>query len=55
LCCFDSNTTCNDDEWLGHHEGIWEFGYERVRWDFEKGAVSPLIDYNLLQSLPNPP
>ena len=51
LCCNDANVTCNDDEWLGNHEGIWEFGYERVRWDFGgSNPIFPWIDYNYLQS-----
>lgn len=39
LCCMDENTTCNDDEWMGHHEGAWQFGYERVYWDFEENGI----------------
>ncbi|KAL7536265.1 hypothetical protein ACHAXR_007034 [Thalassiosira sp. AJA248-18] len=48
-CCFDENTTCNDSEWLGNHEGLWEYGYDRLVWDFDEGGVSPHIDYNFWQ------
>ena len=51
LCCYDTDTTCNDDEWLGNTEGIWEFGYERVRWDFDVGSISPFTNYNLELSM----
>lgn len=45
LCCMDKDTTCNDDEWIAHHEGAWQFGYERVYWDFEEnGIISQLTD-----------
>jgi len=45
LCCFDADTTCNEDEWMGHDEGAWQSGYERVYWDFEEnGIVSELTD-----------
>lgn len=45
LCCRDENTTCNDQEWLGNHEGIWENSYSRWQWDFgAAGTVSPMID-----------
>lgn len=46
LCCSDENTTCNDAEWLGNHKALWEYGYNRMYWDFEEGIVSPFIDYN---------
>ena len=46
LCCSDENTTCNDAEWLGNHEALWEYGYNRMYWDFEEGIVSPFFDYN---------
>ena len=48
LCCSDENTTCNDREWLGNHGGIWETGYIRVKYDFDEGMVSPLVDYDAL-------
>lgn len=45
LCCMDKDTTCNDDEWIAHHEGAWQFGYERVYWDFEEnGIISEMTD-----------
>jgi len=45
LCCADKDTTCNDDEWIAHHEGSWKSGYERVYWDFEEnGIVSEMTD-----------
>lgn len=53
LCCSDANTTCNDEEWLGNAEGIWEFSFERVRWDFDKEAIFPYYNYNYEQSLPD--
>ena len=46
LCCSDENTTCNDSEWLANHGGIWETGYTRVKYDFDEGMVSPLVDYD---------
>merc|ERR1712087_745268 len=51
LCCYDNNTACNDDEWLGNHVAEKELGYgDRTYWDFgDNGFVSPLWDYNLLQ------
>jgi len=49
LCCADENVTCNDSEWLGNHGGIWETGYARIKWDFDDGFVSPLVNYNDLQ------
>ncbi|KAL9189830.1 hypothetical protein ACHAXT_009505 [Thalassiosira profunda] len=53
LCCSDENATCNDSEWLGNHLGIWEYGYKRRIWDFdENGALTPLVNYNQLQSQP---
>jgi Leucine-rich repeat (LRR) protein len=52
LCCYDENVTCNDSDWLGNHEAIWEYGYDRVVWNFEEGGISPLVNYNFLQSLP---
>ena len=36
LCCWDENTTCNDEEWLGNHKGMWEYGYERYSWGFSQ-------------------
>jgi len=46
-CCADVNSTCNDDEWLGNHQGTWELGYNRIYWDFDdNGYVSPFINYN---------
>lgn len=42
LCCHDENVTCNDEEWLGNHDSIWESGYNRWKWEFESGLVSPL-------------
>ena len=48
LCCSDENTTCNDAEWFGNHGGIWETGYIRVKYDFDEGMVSPLVDYDAL-------
>ena len=42
LCCNDENVTCNDSEWLGNHESMWENGYTRWTWEFESGSVSPL-------------
>ncbi|KAL7554015.1 hypothetical protein ACHAWF_017357 [Thalassiosira exigua] len=51
LCCRDEDTTCNDAEWLGNHAGIWEYGYDRAMWNFEEGAISPLIDYNFQQAI----
>mmetsp|Transcript_31440 Transcript_31440/g.63396 ORF Transcript_31440/g.63396 Transcript_31440/m.63396 type:complete len:750 (+) Transcript_31440:117-2366(+) len=45
LCCLDEDITCNDDEWIAHHEGHWQSGYERVYWDFEEnGIVSEVTD-----------
>lgn len=44
LCCNDENTTCNDAEWLGNQESIWETGYNRIKWEFEAGDVSRLSD-----------
>lgn len=49
LCCADSNSTCNDGEWLANHGGMWETGYSRFMWDFDNGMISPLVDYNTLQ------
>jgi len=46
LCCLDENVTCNDSEWLGNHEGMWETGYNRLRWEFEDGMISPYVNYN---------
>lgn len=51
LCCNDSNVTCNDSEWLGNAEGIWEFGFDRVRWAFDDGMISPFVNYNYQQSV----
>jgi hypothetical protein len=42
LCCHDENVTCNDAEWLGNHESMWESGYTRWKWEFESGSVSPI-------------
>ncbi len=50
LCCLDENVTCNDSEWLGNHEGMWETGYNRIGWDFEQGMVYPWLDYNKMQN-----
>jgi len=44
LCCHDQNATCNDAEWLGNQESIWENGYGRVKWEFEAGEISLLND-----------
>lgn len=44
LCCNDGNETCNDSEWLGNHEGIWESGYDRWTWEFQAGKIGPLYD-----------
>ena len=45
LCCSDEDVTCNDDEWIAHHEGAWQLGYERVYWDFEEnGIISEVTD-----------
>ena len=50
LCCSDENVTCNDSEWLANHGGIWETGYNRLKWDFDdNGMISPLVNYNILQ------
>mmetsp|Transcript_4594 Transcript_4594/g.7950 ORF Transcript_4594/g.7950 Transcript_4594/m.7950 type:complete len:1277 (+) Transcript_4594:628-4458(+) len=38
LCCSDEKT-CNDSEWLGNHEAVWEYDYERVYWGFEEGVI----------------
>ena len=43
LCCKDENVTCNDEEWLGSHESMWENGYTRWSWTFESGSVTPLL------------
>jgi hypothetical protein len=42
LCCRDENVTCNDSDWLGNHESMWENGYTRWTWEFESGSVSPI-------------
>lgn len=45
LCCMDEDTTCNDAEWIAHHEGTWQSGYERFYWDFEEnGIISEVSD-----------
>lgn len=45
LCCFDDDIFCNDDEWIAHHEGAWQSGYERVYWNFEEnGIISEVTD-----------
>ena len=49
LCCLDTNITCNDSEWLGNHEGMWETGYNRVKWVFDDGMISPYVNYNYIQ------
>ncbi len=53
LCCMDEDTTCNDDEWIGHHEGQWQSGYDRVYWNFEEnGIISEITDfYDTLNSI----
>ena len=55
LCCMDEDTTCNDDEWIGHHEGQWQSGYDRVYWNFdfeENGIISEITDfYDTLNSI----
>lgn len=43
----DENTTCNDSEWIANHGGIWETGYTRVKYDFDEGMVSPLVNLSL--------
>jgi len=50
LCCSRENTTCNDDEWLGNHEAMWEYGYNRLYYNFDdNGIISPYVDYNAYQ------
>ena len=49
LCCHDENVTCNDAEWLGNQESMWENGYNRWQWKFESGSVGPLTDYRYIK------
>ena len=45
LCCLDDDITCNDDEWIAHHEGTWQTDYGRQYWDFEEnGIISEATD-----------
>jgi hypothetical protein len=46
LCCRDADVTCNDADWLASPEGMWEFGYNRIVWNFGNGSISPYVDHD---------
>lgn len=38
LCCQDSDVTCNDGDWDGSIDPIWEYGFRRERYSYDMGA-----------------
>eukprot|EP00978_Attheya_sp_CCMP212_P044936 scaffold327732_cov53-Attheya_sp.AAC.3 len=37
-CCPSGESCNNATEWLGNQAGIWEFGYQRIKWSFDGDA-----------------
>lgn len=43
-CCLDEEEedgACGDLGWDIAPDGMWEYGYSRVSWEFDDGAISP--------------
>ena len=41
LCCSDDNATCNNLEWSGNLDPIWEYGYNRGVYSFSQELIPP--------------
>jgi hypothetical protein len=39
ICCDPGDATCNNWDWKGNLDPIWEHGYKRRRYSYDLGPV----------------